>query len=66
MSRLEAILQALKNWGKKNDDQTAADAEAGSDALNSLLPERVSGRGAVVTQREKFSKIDKMLEEANR
>jgi len=66
MSRFEAIMKALRNFGKKNDDETAKDAEAGSDALNSLLPERVSGRGAAVKQREKLSKIDKMLEEANR
>jgi hypothetical protein len=66
MSRFEAILKALKNWGKKNDDQTAADAEAGSEALNSLLPEQVSGRRAIVEQREKLSTLDKMLEEANR
>lgn len=65
MTRFEAILKALKNFGKKNDDETAADAEAGSDALNSLLPERVSGRGAVVTQREKLKRLDDMLEEAN-
>lgn len=65
MTRFEAIMAALKNLGKKNTAETAETAEEGADALNSLLPEDVSGRGAIVTQREKMRRLDKMLEEAN-
>jgi len=65
-TRFEAIIATLRNFGKKNDDDTADTAEEGADALNALLPEAVSGRQAVRSQRSKMAELDKMLEEANR
>lgn len=64
MTRFEAIMKALKNFGKPNTDETAEDAERASEELNQMLPGEVSGRGAILTQREKFRKLDKMLEDA--
>lgn len=36
------------------------------DTVNAVLPEAVSGRGAVLAQRKKMRDIDDMLDQANR
>lgn len=70
MSPFEAIMRALKNFGKRpeNDEdleRRSEEGQAASEELNKMLPEQVSGRGALLSQRAKLSKIDRMLEEAN-
>lgn len=64
MTRFEAIMKALKNFGKQPTDETAEDAERASEEINQMLPGEVSGRKAILIQREKFRKLDEMLEDS--
>jgi hypothetical protein len=59
MSTIEAIIKAIRQRGEP--DEVEAD-KAVDEELNQLIPKDMSGRGAVLTQREKMRKIDEMLQ----
>jgi hypothetical protein len=62
------MIAALRNIGKSAEteeeiDENAETAKGGAEAINEALPEGVSGRKAVLAQREKMRRIDKILED---
>jgi hypothetical protein len=55
----EAILRALR--ARRGDPEAEEESRAAAEEINKVLPEKLSGRRAVLLKREQMRQIDEML-----
>jgi hypothetical protein len=56
--RAAALIQAMRNWSRapSGDSETARGV---AEEMNAVLPEAVSGRGAVLAKRKQLEALDR-------
>lgn len=63
---MAALIQALRNWMNSKGEQVPAAGQAVNEQINAALPQVLSGRDAVLKQRERLAMIDQQLKDAER